>query len=997
VSARALGSASAAALYAVVLGAPLAWGAYRDWPLALVQLLTLTGLLFWVLRMAAEGRLEWRRTALDLPLGLLIAVVLLQLAVGNRPLAGWALAPPADPDQPVELPRMLLSLGTVAPAQTVRTFRLFLTYVSVFVLVVNLVRTRRELDRLVRAIVLLGGALAFLGLVDYLTGETWLLPWRDHPATGRLAATFVNPDHFAAWLVMAVCLGLGDVLAAHGSGTGRRALGAVLASRRAREETIRRLLPFVGVGVMTLALVFTLSRAGVLSLLLTLGALLALQAALGRMRWGLVVVSALLAIMVGYGAWIGFEPFLERLRHGSYGGRWIQTVTTLPMLGTFPVLGAGLGAYREAYFRYQPLALEPGRLYFPFAHNDVLQVVVETGLVGAAIMGFALWRVGADLVAAHLFGRGHCPVGGGEDEGARRGEPFSVSLALGALGAVSALLIHSLFDFGARIPANGILAAACLGIAVVALHTRFTGSRARLLSAVRGVALGQGRLGRGVVGASAVVVSLALVPWVVRPALVDARLAAVAGEGALGRVDQVLRLDAREPRALEVRAKLRAGAAREVWDTGRTTDGRLLRSWDERRPPALALLTGAAADLRMALSSTPTNPFLHEILADVHRTAAGIDPSSSLVELRSARSSLRRAIALAPDNPFLYRSLALLALSRPAPRLDQALGAAREAVRRDPSLLSELVEQLVPLGLSDTQWIAVVPDSALGRLQLGALLEQSGLSREAHQVYRRATELAPAADAPLARWMLGRLLAREGDYQSALVELELAIGQDPDNPELHLARAVALTGRADPAALDAHRMAVLTAEAREGRAARDPFPVTDGRARELLVTTLGSEPLRTARYRRALVQYLLDHRLWAEAIRECDQLLAEVPRDARAHFGRGIALDELGARERALDAYRAAVAGDGHAVIFRLRLAKALWETDQYYQAMNEWRAVIARDPGNVGARLALANAYVRIGERIAAVHEYQRVLQVEPDQADARRALKRLGRLSGD
>src|SRR5262249_37960825 len=146
------------------------------------------------------------------------------------------------------------------------------------------------------------------------------------------------------------------------------------------------------------------------------------QAARGHARPSLAVVGILLAVTVGYGAWIGLGPLLGRLDPGQSGGRLVQSLTTLPMLKSFPLLGVGLGAYRDIYPLYQPAALKPGKVSFEFAHNDLLEVAVETGLLGAAIFVFAAYRVGADLLASHLLGRGRCPVGGGEHEGARRRE-----------------------------------------------------------------------------------------------------------------------------------------------------------------------------------------------------------------------------------------------------------------------------------------------------------------------------------------------------------------------------------------------------------------------------------------------------------------------------------------------------------------------------------------------------------------------------------------------
>src|SRR5262249_57373192 len=92
-------------------------------------------------------------------------------------------------------------------------------------------------------------------------------------------------------------------------------------------------------------------------------------------------------------AGIGLEPLLARVRHGEYASRWIILVTTLPMVASFPVLGVGLGAYGDIYGRYQPAALQPGKLQTWTVHNDFVQLTVELGLIGAAIVLLMLWRV----------------------------------------------------------------------------------------------------------------------------------------------------------------------------------------------------------------------------------------------------------------------------------------------------------------------------------------------------------------------------------------------------------------------------------------------------------------------------------------------------------------------------------------------------------------------------------------------------------------------------
>jgi tetratricopeptide (TPR) repeat protein len=147
------------------------------------------------------------------------------------------------------------------------------------------------------------------------------------------------------------------------------------------------------------------------------------------------------------------------------------------------------------------------------------------------------------------------------------------------------------------------------------------------------------------------------------------------------------------------------------------------------------------------------------------------------------------------------------------------------------------------------------------------------------------------------------------------------------------------------------------------------------------------------RYHRALAQYLTERRLWHQALIEWEAVLAEAPRDAEAEFSRGSVLDGIGTGDRALHAYRQAVALDGTRIVFRLRLAQRLWETEQYYQAMNEWRSVLGQDPGNIEARLGLARASAKAGDRLEAAREYARILQIAPDQPEARREMARLGR----
>jgi tetratricopeptide (TPR) repeat protein len=948
-SAAPLAEASIWVLYAALLWPALAGGGHAGWPLATTQLLVLLSALGWALSMAASGRLEWRRTAVDLPLGLLLLLIALQLVVGSGPLSPWALAPP---ESSAPLPARFLGVGTVSPGDTARALLLCLTYAAVYVLVVNLVRRREDVERLIRTLLVAGGLLAFASLVDFLSREAWLFSWREGRLGARLAGPFPNPDHWASWLVMLICLSVGYLSARRGrAGDDEPGLAGVLRSPETREAALRRYLPAFGVGLMALAVILTLSRGALLSLAVA-GALGLLGLGrLGGLRWSLALVGALCAGILGFGLWIGMEPLLERLGSADSLTRWLQWRASLPMLATFPVLGVGLGAYKEIFFRFQPAALGAGSMYFPYAHSDLLQLAIETGPLGAALFLWALVRVSRDLAGAHLFGRGRCPVMPGG--GSRRSDPFSVGVTLGGVGAVVALLVHSTVDFSARIPADGILAAACLGLATTAAHTRFTAAGPRPTEAVRRWSLGSGLLRRAGAGTLAVGLAIVLVPWILGPAM------------ALASPSQEM-----EARSRIARRFLDVPGASEI-DTG----------------------TGGLIDrLRDALRSRPTNPYLHEQLAWALELAAVTSPERASHLRLAALAQMERALALQPENPFLYRSQAALALTGAGPRLDLALAAGRQAIGRRPALIPDLVDRLAPRMLDAAQWATLVPPRAADRAALASHLEFRGFLRESAALYERALEGAAPAEAPVIRWALARLLLGMRQPARALEQMDAALATAPDSPELALARADAFAALGRPEALGGYRRALASARASVDNGQRALFAAQAPELRALVKDRLGAESaLSVARYRRALAQRLTDERQWSAALVEWDRALTESPLDARGHFSRGLALDGAGHHGRAIEAYKNAVALAGATPSYRARLAQSFWDNDQYVEAITEWQTLSAREPRSVEMRLALGRAYVKVGEPARALLEYRRVLALAPDHAEARQSVARL------
>jgi tetratricopeptide (TPR) repeat protein len=396
----------------------------------------------------------------------------------------------------------------------------------------------------------------------------------------------------------------------------------------------------------------------------------------------------------------------------------------------------------------------------------------------------------------------------------------------------------------------------------------------------------------------------------------------------------------------------------------------------------------AVEELRRALTSTPSDPYLHERLAWALELQAAADPAKAGERRQASLAHMQRAIALQPENPLLRRSLFALALAGSEPSVELGIEAGRAAVERDPELLGSLVDRLAPLALADAQWVALVPSSAADRAQLADQLESRGLLHEARALYESALERASAGEEPVIRWALARLLLGIHRPAEALAQADAAIVRSPGNPELLLIRARALEALGAPQALDTYRAALAAAESRGGPV----FAVDSPRLQAAVAERLtGQAQVSLTRYRRALAQRLTDEQRWGPALAEWERARAEAPLSAREQFSRGLALEAAGDRARAIEAFRQAVALESSRTAFRARLAARLWEDEQYVEAVAEWETIMAQEPGNLEARVALARAYLKMGERRRALDEYRRVLVLAPGHAEARHSVARL------
>jgi O-antigen ligase len=131
------------------------------------------------------------------------------------------------------------------------------------------------------------------------------------------------------------------------------------------------------------------------------------------------------------------------------GSRKSFALDSLRMWRDHPVLGVGLGDFETAYPPYQSF---PSELWIDHAHNDYVEALAETGLVGALLT----------LLALGLF----LPLAFRD-----WGQPFRSQaswIRLGAALGCCGMLVHSFLDFNLHIPANAAWFAVLAGIATTA-------------------------------------------------------------------------------------------------------------------------------------------------------------------------------------------------------------------------------------------------------------------------------------------------------------------------------------------------------------------------------------------------------------------------------------------------------------------------------------------------------------------------------------------------
>jgi len=344
---------------------------------------------------------------------------------------------------------------------TTMAIRRFLVIAAAFFLALNTIHARGQVLAIVLAVLGIATFEALYGLGERFSGHEHIFWIPKERGVGSVTGTFANRNHFAGLIEMALPLSIGLLVSLRRDARTSPSIppGAPfrvkLAHALSSPQITKQLLVAAIAVVLLLGLFFSLSRAGALSAFVALAGFAILLSTAKRERRYSVVVLVLVGLFLAAAAEIGIERFATRFSSEAFrvgwNGRWDLYRHAVPYVHDFLFLGSGFGTFGAVYPRYQSTLLGDRRAFS--LHNDWMQLVCETGVVGAAIvvLGLALF-----VLACLRLIRG-------------RRDPFSKWIAAGAFLGMAAMMVHSIFDFNLyKITSNAILFAILLALAWVA-------------------------------------------------------------------------------------------------------------------------------------------------------------------------------------------------------------------------------------------------------------------------------------------------------------------------------------------------------------------------------------------------------------------------------------------------------------------------------------------------------------------------------------------------
>lgn len=328
---------------------------------------------------------------------------------------------------------------SLIPARTLTTLLGLLPVIAIFIATLHL--PKFYVIRLVYVFLAVATFQASLGLIQYGSSAEWAFWWQ-LDASKNATGTYVNRDHFSALMELAIPIALG--LTAYNFRNQHP-------EEAHREQRVNQTLVFFTISVLLiLAGIFARSRTGVALVML---ALLLCSVIFARHIGGkraLGFGTAITVIALGIATNIGLIPVLNRFAVDPLEDlRWEIFTQTWEAAKQFFPWGSGPGTFQSVFMAFQPLEVP---LFVNHAHNDYLELLLETGIVGVALL----------MLFFLLYLHGWMSLYQQRRSRTAWGYLYFIQVSAGV--SLLLLLLHGLTDFNFHTPANAIFFAFLGGV-----------------------------------------------------------------------------------------------------------------------------------------------------------------------------------------------------------------------------------------------------------------------------------------------------------------------------------------------------------------------------------------------------------------------------------------------------------------------------------------------------------------------------------------------------
>jgi O-antigen ligase len=295
--------------------------------------------------------------------------------------------------------------------------------------------SHRTTHQLILVILLVGFLESFYGM---------FLVFKGSGEATFFTGTFASRNHLVGYLLMTIPLGIGFLFSAETSQS--RSTSHWL--HRLSFLDGKSLLLGFGIVVMILGLIVSASRAGMLSLLLSLSLSLLLFYDFRKEKKLLKKSILILGLALVWAGWMGTSALVSRFFSVSedFKLRWVIWGNTLQIFKDFPLFGSGLGTFAQIFPMYRSFHF---RGLVTHAENDFLQLASEVGLVGLGLLA---------ILFLFLFFKGGRRI--------RSETSPQRYIGIGALTGILALMFYSLVEKNLQVPANALLYTLLWGLTI---------------------------------------------------------------------------------------------------------------------------------------------------------------------------------------------------------------------------------------------------------------------------------------------------------------------------------------------------------------------------------------------------------------------------------------------------------------------------------------------------------------------------------------------------